>query len=161
MLKIRRPLGRLIFNMGIAIPGKTVFLIETAPRWLDTRIPFLPPELLVFYGSYCDTIQLMTPWHWDLTGLLWGVSTVDFPHKGSSMRRLVVFVLVRLNEPLNKELLVIWYAMTLISHRCNASSLAPSWSMSRWINTLVSFSIYMVDCGPYPTLAREFHGFRE
>ena len=36
MLKIRRPLGRLIFNMGIAIPGKTVFLIETAPwcLWL-------------------------------------------------------------------------------------------------------------------------------
>ena len=34
MLKIRRPLGRLIFNMGIAIPGKTVFLIETAP-WFN------------------------------------------------------------------------------------------------------------------------------
>ena len=34
MLKIRRPAGRLIFNMGIAIPGKTVFLIETAPRYL-------------------------------------------------------------------------------------------------------------------------------
>ena len=33
MLEIRRPLGRLIFNMGIAIPDKTVFLIETAP-WL-------------------------------------------------------------------------------------------------------------------------------
>ena len=33
MLKIRRPLGRLILNMGIAIPGKTVFLIETAP-WM-------------------------------------------------------------------------------------------------------------------------------
>ena len=32
MLKIRRPLGR---NMGIAIPGKTVFLIETAPRLCD------------------------------------------------------------------------------------------------------------------------------
>ena len=31
MLNIRRPLGRLIFNMGNAIPGKTVFLIETAP----------------------------------------------------------------------------------------------------------------------------------
>ena len=31
MLKIRRPLGRLIFNMGITIPCKTVFLIETAP----------------------------------------------------------------------------------------------------------------------------------
>ena len=35
MLKIRRPLGRLIFNMGIAIPGKTVFLIETAPSFLS------------------------------------------------------------------------------------------------------------------------------
>ena len=35
MLKIRRPLGRLIFNMGIAIPGKTVFLIETAPSRLN------------------------------------------------------------------------------------------------------------------------------
>ena len=31
MLKIRRSLGRLIFNMWIAIPGKTVFLIETPP----------------------------------------------------------------------------------------------------------------------------------
>ena len=39
MLKIRRPLGRLIFNMGIAIAGKTVFLIETAPwtKWLPFR----------------------------------------------------------------------------------------------------------------------------
>ena len=37
MLKIRRPLGRLIFNMGIAIPGKTVFLIETAPWSLTHR----------------------------------------------------------------------------------------------------------------------------
>ena len=45
MLKIRRPLGRLIFNMGIAIPGKTVFLIETAP---------------------CGKV---TAWYWDLTEL--------------------------------------------------------------------------------------------
>ena len=42
MLKIRRPLGRLIFNMGIAIPGKTVFLIETAPR------PLLEP-MITYY----------------------------------------------------------------------------------------------------------------
>ena len=42
MLKIRRPLGRLIFNMGIAISGKTVFLIETAPC-----LQF------VFITSYC------------------------------------------------------------------------------------------------------------
>ena len=37
MLKIRRPLGRLIFNMGIAIPGKTVFVIETAPLALGVN----------------------------------------------------------------------------------------------------------------------------
>ena len=37
MLKIRRPLGRLIFNMGIDIPGKTVFLIETAPWYFYIR----------------------------------------------------------------------------------------------------------------------------
>ena len=41
MLKIRRPIGRLIFNMGIAIPGKTVFLIETAPWWKQTSIAHL------------------------------------------------------------------------------------------------------------------------
>ena len=41
MLKIRRPLGRLIFNMGIAIPGKTVFLIETAP-WIPKNVLFTP-----------------------------------------------------------------------------------------------------------------------
>ena len=40
MLKIRRPLGRLIFNMGIAIPGKTVFLIETAP-WTSAIMPLI------------------------------------------------------------------------------------------------------------------------
>ena len=33
MFKITQPLGRLIFNMGIAMPGKTVFLIDTAPGW--------------------------------------------------------------------------------------------------------------------------------
>ena len=38
MLKIRRPLGRLIFNMGIAIPGKTVFLIETAPWFFTNKL---------------------------------------------------------------------------------------------------------------------------
>ena len=32
MLKIRRLTDRLIFNMGIPIPGKTVFYIEMRPR---------------------------------------------------------------------------------------------------------------------------------
>ena len=40
MLKIRRSLGRLIFNMGIAIPGKTVFPIETAPRLVYWIMPW-------------------------------------------------------------------------------------------------------------------------
>ena len=47
MLKIRRPLGRLIFNMGIAIPGKTVFLIETAP-WIfrDDYVNIMAADVL-------------------------------------------------------------------------------------------------------------------
>ena len=45
MLKIRRPLGRLIFNMGIAIPGKTVFLIETAP-WACILTDLLQTDLV-------------------------------------------------------------------------------------------------------------------
>ena len=52
MLKIRRPLGRLIFNMGIAIPGKTVFLIETAP-WIHKRHPIPRPNGGV-WGVCCE-----------------------------------------------------------------------------------------------------------
>ena len=47
MLKIRRPLGRLIFNMGIAIPGKTVFLIETAPSSASKRVTPVPYSQLL------------------------------------------------------------------------------------------------------------------
>ena len=46
MLKIRRPLGRLIFNMGIAIPGKTVFLIETAPCACYVAVIYVTPDTL-------------------------------------------------------------------------------------------------------------------
>ena len=35
MLKIRRPNGRLIFNMGIPIPGKDGLYIETGPCLCD------------------------------------------------------------------------------------------------------------------------------
>ena len=48
MLKIRRPLGRLIFNMGIATPGKTVFLIETAPWFFAMQ-------------SFCKSFENQTP----------------------------------------------------------------------------------------------------
>ena len=51
MLKIRRPLGRLIFNMGIAIPGKTVFLIETAP-WSHIELKgFARPAIICGYDK--------------------------------------------------------------------------------------------------------------
>ena len=56
MLKIRRPLGRLIFDMGIAIPGKTVFPIETAPRLY-----------IHFSSSAVHTSQVSAPWRGDLS----------------------------------------------------------------------------------------------
>ena len=65
MLKIRRPLGRLIFNMGIAIPGKTVFLIETAPWWLTRdlfhlqSISLYPKRKWIFI--FVDTCALLMP----------------------------------------------------------------------------------------------------
>ena len=52
MLKIRRPLGRLIFNMGIAIPGKTVFLIETAPCCLEVDV-FVSKQKIIGTASSC------------------------------------------------------------------------------------------------------------
>ena len=39
-VKDKPAVGRLIFNMGIAIPGKTVFLIETAPWFMWTKVSF-------------------------------------------------------------------------------------------------------------------------
>ena len=62
MLKIRRPLGRLIFNMGIAIPGKTVFLIETAPwtkfwtRFQIFRCCNIPSIVLFSTATYRESI---------------------------------------------------------------------------------------------------------
>ena len=52
MLKIRRLLGRLIFNMGIAIPGKTVFLIETAPSFHSADQISIAP-IACFRQKYC------------------------------------------------------------------------------------------------------------
>ena len=58
MLKIRRPLGRLIFNMGIAIPGKTVFLIETAPRIQEFVMDCDVPELCTRYKALIGKLFL-------------------------------------------------------------------------------------------------------
>ena len=51
MLKIRRPLGRLIFNMGIAIPGKTVFLIETAPSLQPVKDRYCSRDPIALLGT--------------------------------------------------------------------------------------------------------------
>ena len=50
MLKIRRPLGRLIFNMGVAIPGKTVFLIEKAPSLKMNRNRYAGGPVVLCYS---------------------------------------------------------------------------------------------------------------
>ena len=56
MLKIRRPLGRLIFNMGVAIPGKTIFLIEMAPRLsyciFSSRVVFNCIDIFCSFSTY-------------------------------------------------------------------------------------------------------------
>ena len=70
MLKIRRSLGRLIFNMGIAIPGKTVFLIETAPwkiLWYALNVLYIKANHQ-FILKLCMTtleikIYLTKNWH--------------------------------------------------------------------------------------------------
>ena len=84
MLKIRRPLGRLIFNMGIAIPGKTVFLIETAPSfWYNS------PDIMFMMTSSNGNI-------YRVTGPLWGGvhrSAVVSPHKGQ-WRGALMFSLI-------------------------------------------------------------------
>ena len=58
MLKIRRPLGRLIFNMGIAIPGKTVFLIETAPwmKYIALYVWLASQQWFYFLSENCPSI---------------------------------------------------------------------------------------------------------
>ena len=64
MLKIRRPLGRLIFNMGIAIPGKTVSLIETAPCWLLSFLCTVQDKQVFVFNE--EIFQLpMPPEYWD------------------------------------------------------------------------------------------------
>ena len=89
MLKIRRPLGRLIFNMGIAIPGKTVFLIETAPwlHWIGQRQlqdEMRNIQIWRFGGTNGGTLE---GWHVPADGVAlcsgiwrWGPSLVPFQY---------------------------------------------------------------------------------
>ena len=70
MLKIRRPTGRLIFNMGIPIPGKTVFYIETGPCCPLTFLLPLKPS--------CNALLVVaTSWSKPFgTTLSWGTQTI-------------------------------------------------------------------------------------
>ena len=90
MLKIRRPLGRLIFNMGIATPGKTVFLIETAPcmfSGLDVVITLAVRRLVLEYLI----IPLAQRSCW---GVYWFHSVRPSIHPSSHVRSVAPTVLV-------------------------------------------------------------------
>ena len=86
MLKIRRPIGRLIFNMGIAIPGKAVFLIETPPWYL------LPMSIIFAVQLIIETSHEQRKCLFNsLFRLTTKISKLYinrwFPHKGPVMRR--------------------------------------------------------------------------
>ena len=70
MLKIRRPLGRLIFNMGIAIPGKTVFLIETAPWFV---------RYVITHTNFNNQIYFKVEHEWVIAYPLYYVDVIIYP----------------------------------------------------------------------------------
>ena len=74
MLKIRRPLGRLIFNMGIAIPGKTVFLIETAPRM---RLSHTPQHTIQNSNVHISVLNGVL---WDMAPVHCGICEIALLH---------------------------------------------------------------------------------
>ena len=138
MLKIRRPLGRLIFNMGITIPGKTVFLIETAPRYGP---PSSKPSAMLSVIVYTETLE------WALKICLWNVLIdvikwkyfhrnspfVEGIHRESPSQRPVtwrfdVFFDLRLNKRFSKQSRRLWFEIP--SHplwrHCNEPSLGDS-----------------------------------
>ena len=98
MLKIRRPLERLIFNMGIAIPGKTVFLIETAPCsqlwWSYMAWTMLTLILSTEYCQYSfccvlkniEKLLLFVPYH---NLLLLSVTSVYKTNKSQVSRQII------------------------------------------------------------------------
>ena len=61
MLKIRRPTGRLIFNMGIPIPGKTVFYIETGPGMHNGKQGVVSIRKTVLPGMAIPMLKIRRP----------------------------------------------------------------------------------------------------
>ena len=68
-VKDKTAVKRLIFNMGIAIPGKTVFLIETAPR--THFIHFILPSHMQRNKSICLPSYSGPPWSIFNATVLW------------------------------------------------------------------------------------------
>ena len=143
MLKIRRPLGHLIFNMGIAIPGKTVFLIETAP-WVS-RSPQSSVWLTVTEDQ-SKLVQVMA-WcrqatsHclsqcWPRSLLLYGVTRPQWVNMISYISFGAFFDL-RLNKRLNKQSWGWWFET--LSH--------PLWHHSNEQPSLSSGAIELVISG--------------
>ena len=128
MLKIRRPLGRLIFNMGIAIPGKTVFLIETAPwsQWFCCHIWFIPVwEIRMIIKTWQSVYSAIAvkPWwlhqmetYSALLVICAGNSPVpsEFPAQRPVTRSFDVFFDLSLNKQLSKQWWGWWFKM--LSH---------------------------------------------
>ena len=111
MLKIRRPLGRLIFNMEITIPGKTVFLIETAPRCIlfqrASNVENVSMEWR-HHATYGEVVAwwLYPFWHQNILWCLWqvtrSVSPLQWHHKshGASNHRQIDCLFNNLFKPM-------------------------------------------------------------
>ena len=114
MLKIRRPLGRLIFNMGIAIPGKTVFLIETAP-WTFVNIflkhGFCGAEIKQEYWFLQDSFpkHICTPAIWLKNSEILGMIFLKLG-QGFQQGQAIIWTsdCLLLNHPLGTNFIEIW-----------------------------------------------------
>ena len=102
MLKIRRPLGRLIFNMGIAIPGKTVFLIETAPC-IQERLHLVIVALLSMRKCIKTSSSfVMYPRHLKWRLFIWSMK--DHTHfRSLSISTMFILILHHTRKYLNKH----------------------------------------------------------
>ena len=125
MFKIRRPLGRLIFNMGIAVPGKTVFLIETAP----SLFPLQVMSILSFYRHVAAANLFM-------------FSESDCTQKcGSIYLDLCVLILSHSFE--------IW-SIYMLSYKYELYDISPRWLTQVYIIIYGTAFMYLVDLKIFP-----------
>ena len=60
MLKIRRSHNRLIFNMGIPIPGNDVLYIEAGPCSMFHSVQYIPRNMHTVFALLCFVVVI----HW-------------------------------------------------------------------------------------------------